>query len=431
MRWREVPTASFDIRFHEEGQEGKVSPAMDLLSDAGFELALLTVLNAKMGSFLAVIGLVCRSFVTISSGTHKRTPWRPLGDERVAMVQEGNGLLSRVTLLIMVISAMGGCWLLEQPRTSLILYHPRTRHLWRLLPKVYSASWWMGLYNALTPKRHIAFSNATAVKLLDLGTMSREAMNKLSRHGPCSFIFGERLVLIWETGSKMQLEIEKLKVELEQAKGAPAPKAKAAAAKSKAAAAKSAPAPKSPPAPKSAPAKKVSSEPESQGKPPPETEAAKMARLRRVCERKPSGKLMVPEEVHNRWRTANHDERVAMCDELEAAGWDKETFVKRTKIQTKTNKLTRKKKRGWYTEEQMKTKLGWSKSYIKSVVAYCRRKGNERLIKKDIYNKNLEKFYVVVDENDTDVSEDEEVEQNIKEETVPQLPSSALACHVG
>ena len=36
MRWREVPTASFDIRFHEEGQEGKVSPAMDLLSDAGF-----------------------------------------------------------------------------------------------------------------------------------------------------------------------------------------------------------------------------------------------------------------------------------------------------------------------------------------------------------------------------------------------------------
>lgn len=51
--------------------------------------------------------------------------------------------------------------------------------------------------------------------------------------------------------------------------------------------------------------------------------------------------------------------------------------------------------------------------------------------RKDIYNKNLEKFYVVVDENDTDVSEDEEVEQNIKEETVPQLPSSALACHVG
>ncbi|CAK8985845.1 unnamed protein product [Durusdinium trenchii] len=318
MRWREVPTASFDIRFHEEGQEGKVSPAMDLLSDAGFELALLTVLNAKMGSFLAVIGLVCRSFVTISSGTHKRTPWRPLGDERVAMVQEGNGLLSRVTLLIMVISAMGGCWLLEQPRTSLILYHPRTRHLWRLLPKVYSASWWMGLYNALTPKRHIAFSNATAVKLLDLGTMSREATP--SQLAAAKKKRAERPVATpARAGSKMQLEIEKLKVELEQAKGAP---------------------------------------------------AAKMARLRRVCERKPSGKLMVPEEVHNRWRTANHDERVAMCDELEAAG-------------------------------------------------------------KDIYNKNLEKFYVVVDENDTDVSEDEEVEQNIKEETVPQLPSSALACHVG
>ena len=42
--------------------------------------------------------------MTISSGTHKRTPWRPLGDESVAMVKEGNGLASRFFDLFMHLS---------------------------------------------------------------------------------------------------------------------------------------------------------------------------------------------------------------------------------------------------------------------------------------------------------------------------------------
>ncbi|CAL1137239.1 unnamed protein product, partial [Cladocopium goreaui] len=84
-------------------------------------------------------------------------------------------------------------------------------------------------------------------------------------------------------------------------------------------------------------------------------------------------------------------------------------FVSRvTKTITKTNKLTRKKKRGWFTKETMNTVLKWSSTYIKSVVAYCEKPGNERLVKKDRYNKKIHKYYVVYGEEDDELSEDEE-----------------------
>ena len=57
-------------------------------------LALVSLLNAKMGDFEALFGLVCSSYVTVSAGTHKRTPWNPLGDVNVDMVLCGNKLAS-------------------------------------------------------------------------------------------------------------------------------------------------------------------------------------------------------------------------------------------------------------------------------------------------------------------------------------------------
>ena len=56
---------------------------------------MLSILNAKMGNFMAIFALVCSSYVTISAGTHKRTPWMALGDQGVPMVATGNGLCSR------------------------------------------------------------------------------------------------------------------------------------------------------------------------------------------------------------------------------------------------------------------------------------------------------------------------------------------------
>lgn len=55
----------------------------------------------------------------------------------------------------------------------------------------------------------------------------------------------------------------------------------------------------------------------------PQTQAAKDARLRRICERKPSGKLHVLEEVHKQWVTRGPG-RDQLLAELEACNWNKD-----------------------------------------------------------------------------------------------------------
>lgn len=56
----------------------------------------------------------------------------------------------------------------------------------------------------------------------------------------------------------------------------------------------------------------------------PASEGARMARLRRMCEMKPSGKCHVPMEIHQRWKSGNKAQREKLADELEKAGWAKD-----------------------------------------------------------------------------------------------------------
>ena len=48
--------------------------------------------------------------------------------------------------------------------------------------QVFMASWWMALYGSLTPKRHVAYSNAATVRGLDLGVLRKHKREKLSKH---------------------------------------------------------------------------------------------------------------------------------------------------------------------------------------------------------------------------------------------------------
>ena len=54
---------------------------------------------------------------------------------------------------------------------------------------------------------------------------------------------------------------------------------------------------------------------------------AKQARLRRMCERKPSGKIQVPVELHEKWLHGGRDERDAMVDVLDECGWNKASCI--------------------------------------------------------------------------------------------------------
>lgn len=54
------------------------------------------------------------------------------------------------------------------------------------------------------------------------------------------------------------------------------------------------------------------------------SEAARSARLRRVCERKPSGKLLVPEDIHLKWKNNCGRDRDDLLEALESCDWDKD-----------------------------------------------------------------------------------------------------------
>jgi hypothetical protein len=48
------------------------------------------------------------------------------------------------------------------------------------IAQVYESAWWMMLYGSITPKRHIAWSNARTVKVLDLSRLLREVKERMS-----------------------------------------------------------------------------------------------------------------------------------------------------------------------------------------------------------------------------------------------------------
>ena len=54
------------------------------------------------------------------------------------------------------------------------------------------------------------------------------------------------------------------------------------------------------------------------------TEEARLQRLRRLCEVKPSGRCHVTPEIHQRWKTGTKSERLALVSELEKSGWSKD-----------------------------------------------------------------------------------------------------------
>ena len=113
------------------------------------------------------------------------------------------------------------------------------------------------------------------------------------------------------------------------------------------------------------------------------SEAAKDHRLRRMCEQKPSGKIHVPQPVHDAWMKGG-DERRLLREMLEQSNGEKEcqrmfscvvsvrcvfsvflvsqdAFVSTfTRQHEKVSKFRKIKRRQWHTRETMKTKLNWS-----------------------------------------------------------------------
>ena len=54
--------------------------------------------------------------------------------------------------------------------------------MWNPCLEVYTTSWWMGLFQSLTPKRHIGWSNSWAISLIDGGRLSRARAKQYGLH---------------------------------------------------------------------------------------------------------------------------------------------------------------------------------------------------------------------------------------------------------
>ncbi|CAE7214405.1 unnamed protein product, partial [Symbiodinium sp. CCMP2456] len=161
-------------------RKGKRS-CMDLNSNAGMVIAISLILRSKLDHLVAAFGVVCSTWVPVNKGTSKRCYLCPHGDESVVSVRKANKMMARSTILMYLVIAAGGHYVLENPQGSLIALHDRyVQFLKRLLAKgvtTYKASLWMRKFGSFTWKQTWLWSSSDQIYRLDLGTLTPEDKN--------------------------------------------------------------------------------------------------------------------------------------------------------------------------------------------------------------------------------------------------------------
>ena len=146
----------------------------DLQSPLGFIVALVWVLRVKIDEGLIWLGTVCSSWIWLSRGSCRRTRAKPRGGffEGIS-VQKGNILTAHSAVLMAIAYARGLIWVLEQPDSSLMKYHPAMKAVRRRLRRI-GEPWWqiqtfMGAFDGPTTKGHELYSNSEII-----GSLRRE-----------------------------------------------------------------------------------------------------------------------------------------------------------------------------------------------------------------------------------------------------------------
>ncbi|CAJ1392640.1 unnamed protein product, partial [Effrenium voratum] len=96
---------------------------MNILGTKGYIHACFQILNLKRGGHLT-LAPVCSSWVYLSRGSTGRSRSRPEGSPYSPSAVAGNTMLYRCVILILFASSRGIWWCLEQPRGSLMQFHP-------------------------------------------------------------------------------------------------------------------------------------------------------------------------------------------------------------------------------------------------------------------------------------------------------------------
>ena len=145
-------------------------------------LAIVLVLRIRPGCLLW-LAPVCGSWIFLCRGTTMRSMcgssgYDALGDERRAFVRNANMMVSRCALLIRLAIALGIIWILEQPLSSLLIFHPRMQDIAKEFV-VYQISLTMDRFGATTPKPTKLYSNAPWISELAGAEWYEDAMPDL------------------------------------------------------------------------------------------------------------------------------------------------------------------------------------------------------------------------------------------------------------
>ena len=120
-----LTAASFELKRDPQGQ--------NMLTPLGFGNAVLLCLSLKPGGG-CLMAPVCSSWTFMNRGTSKRCAGMPYGDMSVLGACEGNQMVARCMLLIIILASRGCWWVLEQPRGSLMEEHPAFQRMMALSP---------------------------------------------------------------------------------------------------------------------------------------------------------------------------------------------------------------------------------------------------------------------------------------------------------
>ncbi|CAJ1363253.1 unnamed protein product, partial [Effrenium voratum] len=163
-----------DILFHPKAK------VFDLAQDAGYLLAIQAILQGKFEELLAAFGVCCSSWILTSRGSSHRSELTPMGNPEFAKVKLANLLGSRTVLLLLLVAAVSGVWVVEQPSTSMLFSHDRFRwlvdSLEKLKMRVFSQTFWMRSWGHPTAKRTVAFSNSALIGGLNAGSLKRQQL---------------------------------------------------------------------------------------------------------------------------------------------------------------------------------------------------------------------------------------------------------------
>lgn len=133
--------------------------AMNILTNNGMAIAFQLLGRLRRSKGLLWLAPVCSSWVFMCLSQSERHKWNPLGAVGKGFVDDANTMTSRCVVLMVLYNAMGGVWVLEQPRTSLMLFHPRMQWYLRRWP-VYSCTFDMGAFGAPSKKPTVLYSNS-------------------------------------------------------------------------------------------------------------------------------------------------------------------------------------------------------------------------------------------------------------------------------